>query len=304
LASSSNALHHEPRGAGGVPGGAGLPRGRLLQQRADVPVLVTRVEPGGTLVLAVAGDARIGAEERVAFEHRGRHPGPVRALVDVLSFQRQGNTARVTVRCRALHSTAGVATLRSFVQETLGLTPVDDPSAYPAGAGGYYYRLAEHHAPASAPATPPEGVTADPYVERRRAPRLPVRVNISYRYEGPGGGRRLRAIAYNVSVNGLFALTPGAPPPRGARIFVSFPVSTYARPVSVDLIGEVVWSMEPGSGPDGQGGFGVDISGFGERADEKLWARYIAQEAEFNADRVEVRSTGMPRTRGPRRGLG
>ncbi len=306
MASSPNALEARAGATRPAREGAGMPRGRILQQRADVPVLVTRVEPGGVLTLAAAADVRIGAEERIAFEHRGQHSGPVRALVDVTAFQRQGSAARITVRCRVLHSTAGIATLRSFVQETLRLRPVDDLSAYPAGAGGHYYRVAEHHAAevvAPAERAAPAGVTVDPYVERRRAPRLPVRVNISYRHDGSAGARPRRAIAYNVSINGLFALTPVAPPPRGVKIFVSFPVSTYARPVSVDLIGEVVWSMEPGSGPQGQGGFGVDISGFGERADEKLWARYIAQETEFKTDRVEVRSTGMPRTRGPRRDL-
>ena len=169
MGTSANALRGETTSTGGAlgwGGGAGLPRGRLLQQRADVPVLVTRVEPGGGLVLAVAGDVRIGAEERIAFDHRGKHPGPVRALVDVVSVQRNGNAARVTVRCRALHSTAGVATLRSFVQETLRLAPVDAPAAYPSGAGGHYYQVAEHHAPPAAGgrdnAVPPKGVTADP----------------------------------------------------------------------------------------------------------------------------------------------
>ena len=244
----------------------------LLLETGDVRCVVEKCS-GTHMEIAVEGHVPEEGTFRLAIYHSGVTSGLIRLLCKVVQIQPSATQSTLELQYLALHSTSGRPALRAFLGEGLGVTADED--AFKEGAGGWFYSCGE--AP-QRPRSERERVRrATGEVKAQRAEqRVVVRAGVHFKVaETTYAGQ-----AYNVSENGVYIMSDDILPAVGTPIEVAFPVALHARPFTIYLRGDVVWTMPGMTTPNG-GGVGVRVATIEDGAGGKAWLEYVARESSF-----------------------
>ena len=165
--------------------------------------------------------------------------------------------------------------MRAFLAEGLGVV-LTGGETFREGAGGAFFTFRKAKPKRK---TKPSVNRSDGDVQRERnEQRIAVRVPVEFRIESAAFAGQ----AYNISTSGVYILSDDVMPERGTRVTVGFPVALHARPFTIDLQGEVVWTM-PGMSTRAGGGIGIRIDTVDDGAKGEAWREYVSREAEFGA---------------------
>jgi Tfp pilus assembly protein PilZ len=248
--------------------------GTVLTETGDVACRVLAKDANG-LTVRVGKELRTQGTLRLAFDHDGATAGVVRLLAAVEGTDAVGDEMDVHLRHLALHSTAGRACLREFLEGPLGIDAIDE-AAFKEGAGGWFYGF---HAtrPAARDAVKRKASSTAVIVESdRREQRVAVRVQVQVKH----GARSAVCQAYNISASGVYVMSEDLLPGVGAEVEVVYPVALHAKPFNVRLFGAVVWEMPAMTSTRG-GGLGIKLSRIDDGAGGEAWREYVQREVEF-----------------------
>lgn len=246
-----------------------------LLETGDAPCTAL---PRGSEVLELHFDHEVPTTRtlRLAFRHRGEHPGLVQVLTAIEGSHSEPGGMRMDARPLALHSTAGKECLREFLLRDLGHDRIDE-QAFRTGAGGWFYGLRTGRPSAGSEAERVQRQNGHVVDTQRREPRVAVRVPLVFVV----GEQRYQGQAYNISYNGLYVLTEEILPEEGTSIEVHYPLEAReGGRGEVTLFGEVMWTMSSMTSPTG-GGIGIRIQRIDDGADGATWQDYIVWEMEF-----------------------
>lgn len=264
---------------------------QILKEQGDVPAFVVHGS-GSDVQIRLPGGTPLSHEERALYFHHGNHPGTLQLLLSLDETTRTPTCIDAFGRIRAIHTTSGRATLREFLVAVLGMHSINREMEV-AGAGGWFYWLEPEPAPAQAEPdqpeapSPPGGGAFERPDERRRDPRVPVRVKVRWRLQNMVKKGR----AYNISRRGVFIVSDTPIPRLGEQVRVTYPVTIHIKTVTIQLVGRVCWTSNGNHSTTGHHGFGIAIEGFGDPVDERVWEQYVDNEVTFSRSTLRIHSS-------------